>query len=101
MAFDRVFTVTTPIAYRLSATLGGTFGTKETFNHVRLHTISGGFPGPPFANRDTPGSQTFNGMLAAGDYLFDASIGCSPDFDGGTCTGNMSFSLELGDLIGP
>ncbi len=39
--------------------------------------------------------------LAVGSGAFDAEIGCGLDFDGGTCTGNFSFALELGDLIGP
>jgi hypothetical protein len=33
-------------------------------------------------------------------YLFDVAIACQPDFDGGTCMGSFSFSLELGDLVG-
>jgi hypothetical protein len=73
----------------------------ETSAHVRLHTVNGAFLGPPFAVRDTPGSGQFNGFMSAGEYLLQAEVGCGPGPVGGTCAGNFSFSLELGDLIGP
>ena len=100
VSIQRHFTVTTPLAYRLNSTLGG-IGTEETSGHVWLRTVNGGFLGTPFASRVTTGSSVFNGFLGAGEYLLNAEIGCSPDFDGGTCMGNFSFALELGDLIGP
>ena len=101
VSIERHFTVTTPLAYRLTSTLGGTFVVEQTDGHVWLQPVNGPFEGNPFASRTTPGSGQINGFLGAGDYLIDAAIGCQPDFDGGTCTGNFSFSLELGDLIGP
>jgi hypothetical protein len=43
----------------------------------------------------------FAGFMSAGTYEIEVEVGCSPDVNGGTCTGNWSFKLEIGDLIGP
>ena len=39
--------------------------------------------------------------MSAGTYRITADVSCSPGNEGGTCTGNWSFKLEIGDLIGP
>ena len=94
----RNFTVAEQLFFSLDATLGGNGFPDETAGRVELGLA--GSPTPSFS-RTTPGSDSFGGVFAPGEYTITAEVGCSPDFDGGTCTGDFSFSLEIGDLIGP
>ena len=94
----REFTLTEDLFYHLDATLGGSVFGNTTAGQITLRLASSQ---SPFFSRTTVGSDSFGGFLGAGTYEIEVEVGCSPDFSGGTCTGNWSFKLEIGDLIGP
>ena len=83
--------------YRLSVDLQGS-STDEVSGSIQVLPALGS---TPLFGRTAFGSQVFAGMLGPGDYRIRAEVSCSPDFDGGTCTGNWSFSLKFGDLAAP
>ena len=94
----REFTLTQDLFYHLDATLGGSIFGDTTVGVVHLRVASSQ---NPFYQRTTAGSDSFGGFMPAGTYEIEIEVDCSPGNDGGTCTGNWSFKLEIGDLIGP
>ena len=94
----REFTLTQDLFYHLDATLGGSIFGDTTAGVVSLRLASSQ---NPFYTRTTAGSDSFGGFMSAGTYEIEIEVDCSPGNDGGTCTGNWSFKLEIGDLIGP
>jgi hypothetical protein len=95
---SREFTLTQGLPYHLDATLGGSVFGNTTVGVISLRRASAQ---NPFYTRTTAGSDSFTGFMGAGTYEIEIEVDCSPDNAGGTCTGNWSFKLEIGDLIGP
>jgi len=93
----RLFTVADEMPFKLVVNLAGNgFANGETAGVLQL-----GREGlPTSVSRTTPGSQTFTGVLE-GEYELVAEVDCSPGNAGGTCTGSFSYTLEIGDMIGP
>jgi hypothetical protein len=95
---ERHFAFADSMPYRLTLTLGGTGFGDQTSGAVQLWTENAL---NPFFSRTTTGSQTTTGNWQ-GEFYIVADVGCSPPRpDGGTCTANFSYTLEVGDMIGP
>jgi hypothetical protein len=94
----REFTLTQDLFSHLDATLGGSGFGDTTVGVVSLGLASAQNPS---YKRTEAGSDSFGGFMPAGTYMIEIEVDCSPGVNGGSCTGNWSFKLEIGDLIGP
>ena len=87
----RRFVVAEDMNFRLRASLQGN-DPEQTSGRVSLGLTASANPS---FNRTTFGTDDFGGFFSAGDYTLTAEVGCSPDNDGGTCTGSWSFTLDF------